>query len=230
MTAAPRQLSFDLPARPALGREDFYVTGANAVAVAQIDSWRNWPGRKLALVGPVGAGKTHLAHVWQAESGARRVDADALPDADIPALAAGPVCVEDVPAIAGNRAAEDALFHLHNLVLAEGHSLLLTATEPPTRWPLALPDLASRMQGTPVAKLALPDDALLAALLAKLFADRQIVPDRRVVPFLLKRIDRSFAAAAEAVAEIDRTALSRRAGFTVAVAREALERLGERTS
>ncbi|MHA6344111.1 P-loop NTPase family protein [Roseivivax sp. CAU 1761] len=220
MTAA-RQLSLDLPARPALGRGDFYVAPANAVAVAQIDAWRAWPARKLALVGPPGSGKTHLAQVWRTESGGNLVAAEDLAEADIPGLATGPVCVEDADRLAGARRAEDALFHLHNLVLAEGHSLLLTGALPPARWPLALPDLASRLHSTPVAKLAPPDDTLLSAVLAKLFADRQIVPDPGVIPYLVRRMPRAFADAQRLVAEIDRTALARRRRVTLAIAREA---------
>ena len=105
-----RQLSFDLPVRAALGREDFFVAPANAMAVALIEGWRDWPGRKLVLEGPKGAGKTHLAHVWAQAAGARIVKARALAGADIPDLASGPVAVEDVPLIAGDTAAENALF------------------------------------------------------------------------------------------------------------------------
>lgn len=204
----PEQLSFDLPIRAALGREDFFVAPANAMAVALIEAWQNWPGRKLLLEGPKGAGKTHLAHVWAKAADAQIVTATTLTQADIPALARKPVAVEDVPAIAGDPAAEDALFHLHNLVLAEGHALLLTADRPAARWGLALPDLASRMQGTQATRLDAPDDRLLAALLAKLFADRQLVPTPDTIPYLVARMDRSFDDARRIVARMDRAALS----------------------
>lgn len=147
------QLPLNLPARTALGRGDFFVTEANALALAEIDGWRSWPAGKLVLVGPAGAGKTHLAHVWAKESGARILPASRLAEADIPALGEGPVVVEDADRIAGDRPAEEALFHLHNLALAERQPLLITASLPPSRWPLSLPDLASRMQGSPVARL-----------------------------------------------------------------------------
>ena len=143
-----RQLSFDLPVRTALGRADFFVSPANADAVALIEGWQDWPSRKLLLAGSAGAGKTHLAHVWAEQAGARIVAAGQLAQADIPALATGPLAVEDAHAIARDRAAEEALFHLHNLVLAEGHALLITAREAPALWDLGLPDLASRMAGT----------------------------------------------------------------------------------
>ena len=218
-----RQLSFDLPVRPARGREDFFVSPANARAVALIEGWRGWPGRKLLLCGPDGAGKTHLAHVWAALSGARIVAAADLAAADIAALAAGPVAVEDAGRLAGHAEAEAALFHLHNLVLAEGHALLLTAGTPPRRWRFALPDLASRMEAVPLAELGPPDDALLAAVLAKLFADRQLAPAPDCVPYLARRIERTFAAAHDIVAAIDARALATGRAITRHLAAEVLD-------
>ncbi|MGR3322451.1 MAG: chromosomal replication initiator DnaA [Pseudooceanicola sp.] len=210
----PRQLTFDLPARPALGRDDFFVAAPNAMAVAMVDQWPDWPGGKLLLTGPEGAGKTHLVHVWAQRSGARILPAADLPGADIPLLGGQPVAVEDAQRIAGDRAAEEALFHLHNHVLAEGHSLLVTADAPPIRWGLVLPDLASRMQGAASVGIGAPDDALLSVVLAKLFADRQIVPPGDVIPYLLRRIDRSFASARRIVAAIDAVSLREKRGIT----------------
>lgn len=218
-----RQLSFDLPAKTALGREDFFVSPANAAAVAMIEGWRDWPGRKLALVGPKGAGKTHLTHVWAALSGAPIIAATDLENADIPILAAGPVAVENCAAIAGNAAAEEALFHLHNLALAEGQSLLVTDAKPPSFWPLILPDLASRMQGTPTVILQPPDDALLSAVLMKLFADRQISPHPGTIPYLTRRIDRSFQAAHRVVDGLDALALETGRDVTAKLAGQLLD-------
>ena len=218
-----RQLSFDLPVRTALGRDDFFVSSANATAVAMIEGWRTWPARKLVLTGPRGAGKTHLAHVWAAMSGARIIPARDVAGAEIPALAAGPVAVEDCDAIAGDRPAEDALFHLHNLALAEGQSLLFTATAAPNRWALTLPDLASRMQGTPTVQIAPPDDDLLMAVMMKLFSDRQLSPALPTLPYLTKRIDRSFDAARDIVERLDAAALEHRRPINTRLARELLD-------
>ena len=218
------QLSFDLPAREARAREDFFVSPANAEAVAMIEGWPDWPGHRLVLAGPEGAGKTHLAHVWAALSGASILPARALAGADIPALASAPVAIEDCHAVAGDAAAETALFHLYNLCLAEGHSLLFTALTPANRWRLSLPDLASRMQGAPLARIAPPDDALLAAVLMKLFADRQIVPTPPTIPYLVRRIDRSFKAARAVVERLDAAALARGRPITPALARNLLDK------
>lgn len=217
-----QQLGFDLPARAALGRGDFFVSPANALAVALIDGWRNWPGRKLLLIGSEGAGKTHLAHVWAGLSGARIVTARDLGGADIAALAQSPIAVEDADAVAGDAQAEEALFHLHNLVLAEGHALLLTAPREAQLWGLTLPDLQSRMQGTQAAHLGAPDDQLLGAVLMKQFADRQLVPTPDTVPYLMRWMTRSFAAARDIVARMDARALAEGRPLNRALAREVL--------
>lgn len=217
------QLSFDLPVRPALGREAFFVSPANAMAVVMIENWDQWAGRKLALIGPAGAGKTHLTHVWAAATGARIIAARDLPGADIPALATGPVAVEDVPDIAGDRPAEEALFHLHNLTLAEGHHLLVTADKPVLTWGLTLPDLLSRMQGTQSVTLEQPDDQLLTAVVAKMFGDRQLMPSPETIAYMVSHMDRSFDAARALVAEIDRAALDLKRPVNRALAIEVMK-------
>lgn len=218
-----QQLPLDLPTRTALGRGDFFVSPSNAVALASLEGWQNWPNRKLILAGPNGAGKTHLAHVWAAMSGARIIQATDLPKADITDLALGNLVVEDARKIAGHRDMEEALFHTHNLLLAEGRHLLLTADQPPSRWALAIPDLQSRMDGTSVTKLDAPDDSLLAAMLAKLFADRQLTPSPDAVTYLLRNMERSAAEVARIVAEMDRRALADGRKITRNLALEVLQ-------
>lgn len=202
-----RQIPLDLQGRAATGRAEFFVSEANRSALAAIDAWASWPGGKLALIGPEGSGKTHLAHVWAEASGARVVEAARLGEAEVPGLADhGRVAVEDV-ARAGE-AGERALLHLHNLLQARGGSLLVTGRGAPSRWGVALPDLASRVEAAGVARLEPPDDALLAALLVKLFADRQIKAPPALVAWLLPRMERSFAAAQRIVARLDALALA----------------------
>jgi chromosomal replication initiation ATPase DnaA len=217
------QLTFRLPARPALGRGDFFVSPANATAVDLVSRDADWPLGKLALAGPEGAGKTHLAQVWATETGATIVAAADLPTADLPALAATRrVAVEDMDRT-GDPAAEEALFHLHNLLLAAHGRLLLTGRTPPAHWRIALPDLRSRLAATATAALDAPDDALLAAVLVKLFADRQIAVAPPLVAYLVPRIDRSFAAAHAIVDRLDRAALAEARPVTRALAQRLLD-------
>jgi chromosomal replication initiation ATPase DnaA len=218
------QLAFRLPARPALGRGDFFVSPANAAAVDLVSRDAAWPLGKLALTGAEGAGKTHLAHVWAAETGATIVAAADLPAADLPALAAATrVAVEDMDRAAGQAAAEEALFHLHNLLLASDGRLLLTGRTPPAHWPVRLPDLKSRLAATATTALDAPDDALLAAVVVKLFADRQITVAPPLVAYLVPRIDRSFASAHAIVDRLDRAALAQGRPVTRALAQRLLD-------
>ncbi|PSL22050.1 HdaA/DnaA family protein [Shimia abyssi] len=216
------QLPFDLPVRAALARDDFFVSPANALALGLVESWPNWPSGKLILSGPSGAGKTHLTHVWAALSGAHILSAQDLHSADIPTLARKPVAVEDIPAIAKDAEAQTALFHLHNLTLAEGQSLLLTGSGEPKHWGLTLPDLMSRMQGTTVVALEQPDDMLLMAVMAKQFSDRQLAPSPDTISYLIKHMDRSFADATRIVMALDQLSLSEKRPITRALAKRVL--------
>lgn len=220
----PEQLVFDLPHRTARGREDFFISPSNALAVVQVEDWKNWPQRKLLLIGPEGAGKSHLAQVWADQTGASAIDAAGLAEIDIATAAEqGAVIVEDANRVAGSDAAQAALFHLHNLVQANGGLLLMTARGAPKTWGLSLADLQSRIEATPVATLAVPDDSLLAALLVKQFSDRQIAVPPKVVSYLVRRMERSFGAAQVLVAELDRLALSRGRRITLQMAAEVLD-------
>jgi chromosomal replication initiation ATPase DnaA len=219
-----RQLTFDLPAKHALGREDFFVAPPNAQAVAMLENWQAWPNHKMVLIGPPGSGKTHLAHVWAADTGASVINGADLHPADVPALVdKGPVAIDgaDTPGMD-----ETALFHLHNLILAEGHPFLITATQPPSRWGTQLPDLASRMQGTSVIELEPPDDTLLQAVMVKLFSDRQIDVSPEVVTYLLSRIERSFSEAQDIVDLLDKEALAEGRALTRPLAARVLDKLG----
>lgn len=208
------QLAFDLPIRTALGRGDFFVSKSNALALALIEDWENWPSRKHILCGPTGSGKTHLTYVWAEQSGAQIVAAkDLMPDM-VPDLITGPIAVEDVHKVAGQPDHETALFHLHNLAASEGQAVLFTGRNTPASWGLELKDLLSRLQGARLATLEYPDDALFFALLAKLFADRQIFPTPDVLQYLVTRLERSFATVQDTVALLDKTALAQKRALT----------------
>lgn len=218
-----RQLAFDLPLQAAYRREDFFASPANVHALAAVEGWRDWPGGKLLLVGPAGSGKTHLAHLWAQNAGAVIVPGADLAQADVPGLAeGGAVAVEDAQAVAGVPEAEAALFHLHNLVVQRG-SLLMTANAPARDWGLQLPDLKSRVEAASVARLEAPDDALLSAVLVKLFADRQTTVPPALIPWLVARMERSIAAAGALVAEMDARALAEGKPITKAMAKGLLD-------
>jgi chromosomal replication initiation ATPase DnaA len=217
MSIRPRQLALALDHSESYAREDFLPAPSNEAALALIDAWPGWPGNALALVGPLGSGKTHLAMMWAGIAGARVISARALRETELPAaLATGALVVEDAPADADER----ALFHLINLAREEQASLLITARHPPAAWSVALPDLVSRLRALPVATLQAPDDAMLRGVIVKLAADRQLALDDSVVGYIATRIERSFAAARAAVIALDNEALRQRRPPSRALAAE----------
>lgn len=225
----PEPLPLKHPRIPGLDRSDFVVSPGNAVALAMIDHWPDWPDAKLVLTGPPGSGKTHLAHIWAAAADARIVPARGLSQSDIVALASGPLVVEDADDLR-DADDEEALFHLHNLMRETGTPLLLTGARAVAAWPLTLPDLKSRLQGAQSAVLDLPDDTLLSALLVKLFAERQLNVPPQVVSYLLRHMDRSFEDARAVVDALDRTSLAERRAITVRLAAAVLDNMGREGS
>lgn len=219
----PNQLTFDFPLRPALGAEDFLVAPPNADAVAWIDKWPDWPGPLLVVFGPKGCGKTHLARVFMNKTGAVLITPAMLAETDpMTALGDHAACVvEEADAWAGG-ASETDLFHLYNSVKEAGRHMMMTASAPPARWPVALPDLRSRLNTGITAGIGAPDDALIGAVLVKLFADRQLSVDADVVRFLLPRMERSFAAVLAAVEALDGAALAEKRAVTVPLVRRVL--------
>jgi len=221
--SVPEQLVLDLGHRTALGAEDFLVGHSNAAAVALIDAWPDWPAPAALVIGPPRSGKTHLAHVWQAQSGASILAAAAISDATVGLFErAGALIVEDLDA---GIACERTLFHLLNLSREHRAGLLLTSAVPPGDLSVTLPDLRSRLRAAAVVAIAAPDDGLLQAVLVKHFTDRQLIVDPNVIGWLLRNMDRTMAEAARVVDAIDRLGLASRRKVTRALAAEALARL-----
>lgn len=217
------QLIFDLPANTAFGRENFFMSSANSLAVQAVENWQSWPQNKLVLAGPEGAGKTHLARIWADQVSAQSLLATQI-EQNITAVSR-PVCVEDIERIGGNNAAEEALFHLHNHAQNSGLPLLLTGRGAVSEWGICLPDLLSRLQASQTVFLLPPDDALLSAVLVKLFADLQLRIEPGLIEYLLPRMERSIAAAQQLVRALDRQGLQHKRAVGVRMARNILDSL-----
>jgi chromosomal replication initiation ATPase DnaA len=209
------QLVLALGHAESFAREDFIAGPSNAAALSLIDRWPDWPDRVVAICGPEGAGKSHLAMIWAEKAGARLLAAPALGHANLPlALSTGALVLEDV----SERVDERALFHLVNLAREHRSYLLLTARTAPSAWALALPDLMSRMRAIPAVTVSAPDDELLRALITKFAADRQIEIDRGLVNYLSHRVERSFTGARAAIERLDREAMRLHRPLTRALA------------
>ena len=223
MTSAPRQLTLEWPHEPSFAREDFLPAPSNAEALAAIDRWPDWPGRMLLMVGPEGAGKSHLAALWAKASAARIVQGEPLARLEAPPDGAALV-IEDADRIG---LSEARLFHLVNAAIAGGGWLLVTARAAPDAWGLAIPDLLSRLRLAPIARLREPDLDLIEAVLFKLFSDRQLQVEPQVTAYVARRIERSIGAARYFVALLDREALARGRRVTRAMAGEILRGIDE---
>ncbi|MEO3387671.1 DnaA regulatory inactivator HdaA [Mesorhizobium sp. CAU 1741] len=215
----PRQLPLDLVHPVARSRDDLVVAPANAEALALIERWPDWPTPVMVLAGPAGSGKSHLAAIWCSESSASRFSAGPLGSAAIEAAAHGPVLIDDIDA---RPVDEIGLFHLINAVRQAGTSLLLTSRRFPSAWSVRLPDLASRLKAAAIVEIQEPDDVLLAAVLTKLFADRQVEVEPHVVHYLVRRMERSLSTAIDVVARLDRAALEQKTRITRALAAQVL--------
>lgn len=223
MTRPPRQLTLGLPVQTAMSRDDFLVAPSNALALSAIESPAGLPQGRLVLTGPAGSGKTHLAHVWAARTGAQWLGARDLAGLDaamLRALTGRAVVIDDAPPLDP----EEAAFHLLNHLNATGGQILLTARNPVRDWGVVLPDLLSRLGAMAHVGLGAPDDALLAAVLVKLFNDRQIRVQPALIDYLLDRMERSLAAAGDVVETLDRAALAQGRAVNRALAQEVLGR------
>lgn len=220
----PRQLPLDLGHTPGFSRDDLVVSQANAQAVALVDRWPDWPAPVVVLAGPAGSGKSHLATIWRDMS-----DAVTLKASDIEAHVGvldpvRPVVIDDADL---GRLDQNGLFHLINQVRGAGSTLLLTARRFPGAWGVTLPDLASRLKAAATVEIDEPDDLLLAGVITKLFADRQIEVDPAVVQFLVRRIERSLSTAISIVERLDRAALEQKTRITRALAADVLNAMDD---
>ena len=221
------QLTLDLALPPpTYAREDFVVAAGNREALAWLDRWPDWPAPALALSGPPGSGKTHLAHLWAARASAVLVEGSDLKAKSVPDLVAMAAASAAIVIEHAEHASERALFHHYNLMRERRGHLLLVSQAPPAHWHITLPDLASRLRAAPAVAVAPPDDELLGSIILKQLADRQLHAGAGVVHYLVSRMERSGEAARRVVAALDRRALAEGREIDRRLAADVLEELG----
>jgi chromosomal replication initiation ATPase DnaA len=221
--AGDDQLPLEFPVDEQTSRDDLRVAAPLRAAVRIVDDWPNWPSPVVVLVGPVGCGKSHLARIWRDNASAVEIDpVRGARAAEIAAL--HPAVFED----ADRRPFDETeLFHVINAVRENGTALIMTARTYPSSWDIALPDLRSRLKAATVVEIGEPDEALLKEVLLKLFSDRQITVDDRLIGYIAERMERSTDAARRIVDALDRLALARRTRISRALAAEVLAGFSE---
>ena len=219
------QLPFEFEHRLALSGESFFVADSNREAVQWIDRWPAWPVPVLAVHGAAGAGKSHLGAVFIEKTGASVIETLAP---EVWTKNVGGAWILDGAMQFVSETDEKALLHFYNAVIEERGSLLLIDRDPPSHWPIELPDLRSRVAAVLAVEILPPDDTLLAAVLGKLLSDRQLRVGASVIDYILPRMERSFVAAGELVEQLDRLALVEKREITIPLARRVIDEiLGE---
>ena len=208
---ASDQLRFPLVREPVAAAAVFVRGDSNYLAAETLDLWPGPGDTILALVGPEGSGKSHLAGDWAERVGAVGFSGAEAALADLPDLEGRAVLLDDA-----DRADDDTLFHLMNLARAPGGALLVVSREPPSRWLTELRDLRSRLDATRVVRIETPDDAVLAGALRRFFDERAITPGQDLIDYLVLRIERSIPAARALVARLDAEAGGRKLNRTLA--------------
>lgn len=218
----PGQLALDLGHEPSHAEADFIVGDGNRLAHAHVLSFPNWPGPLTLIEGPASAGKSHLARIWAERAGAGYATPGTAEDLSREGGRA-PLVVEDADR-AGYGEAE--LFHLLNQSMRDHRPLLLTAREAVANWPFATDDLKSRARLAAHFTVSLSNDIQLSQMFVKLFGDRQVVVDPRIIAYLVARMERSPEEAVALSGMMDRMALERGTAITRSIAAEALARRG----
>ena len=174
----------------------FILSDANRDAFDHFRRWSMWPVKATVLTGPRRSGRSLLARGFVARVGGRLFD-----DAE--------------------RHDEEALFHAWNDAQDSGRPMVMVVDDS-DGWPIALPDLRTRLAVTPVARILQPDDALFSDLIALLFADRGLHIPREAMNFITGRVQRDYLTAEKVVEAIDRFAIAERARLTLPTVRKAL--------
>ncbi len=199
------------------------VAKANRDAAHLLTEWRAWPGGALALAGPKGAGKTHLALAWALEVGARQVAAQASPD-DAAAIfreSGGRLFIDD----ADCERNEAMFWRVLDLARSEAGAVLLVGGAPPAQWRVALPDLRSRLAALPLARLGEPDEALMEVVLHRVCREQFIQLSDDAARYLARRLPRTFAAVYQMARALDAELVRGAKPVALAAAKRALEKM-----
>ena len=222
MIEMTNQLPLILPIPPVYNKDSFVIGSANEKALGWLERWPDWPLplKCLNIYGPSGSGKTHLSYLWAGWGKALALNSLPYFDQD-QFLQVRHVVLDDFGV--SDLYDDKAVFHLLNYISSVSGTLLFLSPYPVAQHKSSLSDLVSRLRSMASQEIALPDDGLLKAVLAKHFTDRQCAVSEQVLNYILKRMERSFTVAQQLASEIDTLALSRKVPVSLTIARQVLD-------
>jgi len=212
-----KQLYFNMDREPSFDENNFVVTQSNQDAFEHITKWPEWTVNNIILFGDAGVGKSHLANIWLKRSNGIRLDLDEINTKIVEKYKY--VLIEDVDS---NQTNYHNLFHVINLIREIEGSLLLTSKIPPTSLVTKIPDLNSRIRSFSPVKINKPDDYLLEIMILKIFSDKNVIVDEKVIKFLLKRVERSISAIIRLIQRINEKSLEEKRPITVPLVSEVI--------
>lgn len=212
-----KQIPLDLGHKTSFNAADFLRLPCNDDAMEHLLNWPNWGAHAMALVGPSGSGKSHLAMVWAEKAGAIVWQEDS----DIVSLGEGvAIVVDDADSTS---VTDEALFHMYNWTKETRGSLLLTGQKAPNLWDKKLPDLVSRLATLPVAEIGMPDEQTLEIVLLKQLSDRQLSMDIKVISYLITHMNRSFEDIRLIVDAVDKLSLAKKNKITIPIVKDVMK-------
>ena len=209
------QLSLNLKKKGIYEKDDFLVSSSNKEAYKLVNSWPEWRSRKIIIFGDRGTGKTHLSKIWQKNTSAIILNLNQLKKIKFESFfkKKNIFIIENISDFFDKinkkekNNLEKQLLHFYNLIEEKKGYLLLTSLIAPKLWKISLPDLKSRILSSIAVKIKKPNDQLLSSVLVKLFVDKQILIDKKIIKFIVYRSERSFANLENIVNKIDKQSL-----------------------
>ena len=214
------QLLLDFDYEQNFRDDDFFVGKSNFYPFELINNWPNWEKNFLNISGEKFSGKTHLTNIFLKKFDGIRIESNLLNDENLRSIKPYQnVVLEDLNLIVN----EKLIYSLFNIIDQDNKFLIITSLEPVAEINFRLEDLKSRTKNCLLAKIDNPDDELMFGLILKNLSDRQITLDKKLIDFIIKRVDRSYGKIFEFIYKIDKISLKKKKSIDFKIINEALE-------
>jgi len=213
------QLLLDFDIKRTFNDHDYYVSDSNYFAFNLIDKWPKWEKRILNISGEKFSGKTHLANIFKSKSSALFLTENEISNDVFKKIKLYESIIVDS---FSNKIDENLTYSIFNLVDQDSKYLLINSETPLGEINFKLPDLASRSRNLLHAKINPPDDELIFAIILKNFSDRQIKLEKKIIEFIINRIDRSYSKISEFIYKIDELSLKKKKPINLKTIKEIL--------